>query len=168
MRLPMRVNLRGCDGNFGICSPVPEGLTESSPAIYCWVIVKRGGSVPEGRLKNRTSADCLVGSTEIRSSLAGRIALKKPNPALKCWATFSQSLRDRRANPKLSQQALKLTRMGVCRTRLPSPLLGSAVARSPLSRSKVCSFFPIFFERVVRAWRFFLAQFVDQSTGDIG
>jgi len=33
-------------------------------------------------------------ASDILSSLAGRVCSKKANPALKCWATIIESLRD--------------------------------------------------------------------------
>ena len=40
-----------------------------------------------------TQAPILTG--EIRTSLAGRTRVKNADPALKCWAAFTGSLRDR-------------------------------------------------------------------------
>jgi hypothetical protein len=75
---------------------VPEGFRESSPALQCWVPFFRSetsrmgrltAACPGGAIRNTKSPDFL-------SSLTGRTCLWHQFPALKCWATFTESLRD--------------------------------------------------------------------------
>ena len=82
---------------------VPEGLNESSPAIYCWE--KKGRCVrPGGTIEMIESGHSigLAGTNDTLSSLAGRFFVKKNNPPLKCWATFIESLRDRSSEARRS------------------------------------------------------------------
>jgi hypothetical protein len=89
---------------------VPEGLSESSPALQCWVNAKKGRSVPPGTIE-RMAIQFSILSGKIRSPLAGRMHLKKCWPSTEVLGYFRSvppeqdgdptlPLRDSRAIPR--------------------------------------------------------------------
>jgi hypothetical protein len=84
---------------------------------------------------------------------------------------FLRSGTDRLTEPYLTRRT-PLPRRSLVRSRerpaLPSPLLRSAIASTPRARVRVCSFLPNLFEGVIGAGRFFVAQFMDQRTRNVG
>jgi hypothetical protein len=81
----MRVNIMPIAERWAsVKGAVPEGPSEISPAIYCWVRVKTGPSRRDDRTDWMWPSRNLASARNNLSSLTGRIAFKNANPALKC------------------------------------------------------------------------------------
>jgi hypothetical protein len=85
---------------------VPEGHNESSPALQCWV-VQKARSVPVGTIdrigfcRDRNNRNRIRNRRAVQERsfvpTGTEHSLIVASPALKCWATFTASLRDRSA-----------------------------------------------------------------------